>query len=176
MVLKPQDVLVVLKLALDGEMSYPQLAQSVGLSVGEAHNAVRRLGVAQLLDVAERKPRLAALEEFLVHGVRYAFPAQRKGLTRGIPTAASAPPLNAILTSNHEAPSVWPHSEGTIRGEELTPLYASVADACRGDVRLYEMMALVDSIRAGGARERQLAIQELQERLNSLKNGEWGAP
>ena len=169
MVLKPQDVLVALKLALHDGFSYPDLAQSVGLSVGEAHNAVRRLGVAQLVDVAERRPRLAALEEFLIHGVRYAFPAQRKGLTRGMVTAASAPPLHDILAENSE-PLVWPHVEGKIRGWELTPLYGSVPDACLEDAQLYELMALLDAIRSGGARERQLAIGLLRERLKALKN------
>lgn len=171
MVLKPQDILVALQLALDGSStySYPKLAQAVGLSVGESHNAVRRLGVAQLMDGAERRPRWAALEEFLIHGVRYAFPAQRKGLTRGMVTAGSAPPLCQLLTSTNEAPLVWPHATGEVRGWELTPLYSSVAQSSLNDARLYELLALLDAIRAGSARERQLATQLLHERLHNLK-------
>jgi hypothetical protein len=44
-------------------------------------------------------------------------------------------------------------------------LYQSVPQAVANDQKLYELLALVDAIRDGRARERNLAISELTRRL-----------
>ncbi|MBL8743327.1 MAG: hypothetical protein JNK04_19585 [Myxococcales bacterium] len=164
--MKPQDLVVVLKLADvgDGQATYPWLAAELGLSASEAHSAVKRAARAGLLDDA-RKVRRAALLEFLVHGAKYVFPPQRSALTRGVPTSLAAPPLKASFGET-ELPPVWPHPEGTVRGEGLLPIYRSVPDAARRDPKLYEWLALLDAVRAGRARERGLAVKELERRLS----------
>ena len=53
-----------------------------------------------------------------------------------------------------------------MRGEGLEPLYKSVPRAARADAQLYEWLALVDAVRAGRARERELAVKELRSRLS----------
>jgi hypothetical protein len=50
-------------------------------------------------------------------------------------------------------------------GVALSPLDPRVPDAILRDERLGEMLALVDAIRIGGARERSLAVKELKGRL-----------
>ena len=166
--LKPQDILVALKLASDGgNWNYPSLAAALGLSVGEAHNCVRRLTTARLYNPNTRAPIRASLQEFLVHGAKYAFPAQRKSLIRGVPTAWAASPLKEQLAATDEIPPVWPHPEGTTRGYEFTPLYVSAASVALRDPQLYEMLALIDGIRGGGARERNLAVELLIARLKT---------
>ncbi len=50
-------------------------------------------------------------------------------------------------------------------GCEFSPLYKSVPQAARRDAKLYELLALVDAIRAGGGQEREAAVRELQARL-----------
>jgi hypothetical protein len=52
---------------------------------------VRRLEAAGLLLPTDRHPNKSALLEFLVHGVRYAFPAQLGAEIRGVPTAGGLP-------------------------------------------------------------------------------------
>ena len=47
--LRPQDIAVALQLALRPGLAFKDLAQSVGLSQGEAHNAVMRLAAARLV-------------------------------------------------------------------------------------------------------------------------------
>lgn len=169
--LKPQDILVALKLVSDGgNWNYPSLAAALGLSVGEAHNSVGRLTAARLYNVSTHAPIRAALQEFLVHGAKYAFPAQRKSLTRGVPTAWAASPLKEQLVATDEIPPVWPHPEGTTRGYEFTPLYATVPSVALRDPQLYEMLALIDAIRGGGARERNLAVELLSARLKTPKD------
>lgn len=166
LVLKPQDAVVLLKLVVTGERwTYPSLAESLGMSASEVHAAVARAKQSGLYDEHRRMPNNKALAEFIVHGLRYVFPAERGPLTRGLPTAHAAPPLNGKIHSDEGPPPVWPDPEGTVRGEELRPLYRSVPTAARRDPALYELLALVDAIRAGRARERKLAAAELQARL-----------
>lgn len=167
--LKPQDVLVILKLSvLNGQQwSFPSLSASLDISLGEAHKSVQRLSMAHLYNPSSRAPIRAALEEFLLHGVKYAFPAERKGMTFGIPTAWAAPPLNAELVTTEEMPPVWPHPEGEVKGYELVPLYPAVPQAALNDGQLYQMLALLDSIRGGNARERKLAGELLRAKLKA---------
>jgi hypothetical protein len=166
-VLKPQDVVVLLKLAsqADREWTYPVLAVELGMSASEVHAAVRRATQSSLVD-ASRRVNAGALREFLVHAVKYVFPPERGGVTRGLPTAHSAPPLNNHFRSTTDMPTVWADPEGTTRGEALKPLYRSVPRAARADAKLYEWLALVDAVRAGRGRERELAVKEIEKRLS----------
>jgi hypothetical protein len=164
-ILKPQDVVVTLKLFGYRSIRPPfsQIAADLAMSQSEVHGAVKRAQAAHLLHGPEifGRPNVSALEEFLIHGVKYAFPAERGGPSRGIPTSYAAPPLNALIAPSDEPIPVWPHPEGTKRGTAFAPLYKTVPIAAIRDSTLYEMLALVDAIRDGRARERQLAEQEL---------------
>lgn len=167
MQLKPQDILVLLKLlSAEKGWSYRLLAQDLSMSVGEVHNSLYRATMAQLYDSIKKRPRVRALDEFLVHGLKYAFPAERGALTRGMPTAYAAPPLNRMFhASDEDLPPVWPDPEGSARGYQLTPLYESAPQAAKKDKSLYELLALLDAIRDGRARERNLAVEQLRKRL-----------
>jgi len=116
-----------------------------------------------------KKPRRAAVEEFLCHGLKYVFPPRRGGLTRGMPTSYAAPPLDSQLVLSTEHPPVWPYARGTVRGYAFFPLHQSVPQAAEQDLILYELLALVDAIRGGRAREASLAVQEIKDRLRSRK-------
>ena len=50
----------------------------------------------------------------------------------------------------------------------LEPLYKSVPHAALRDPALYELLALVDAIRDGRAREGNLAERDLVHRLKSI--------
>lgn len=168
MSLKSQDVLVVLKLAArpDVAWSYPRLAADLSMSASEVHASVRRATRSGLLQPDDRHtPNRKAVLEFLVHGLKYVFPAERGGFTRGLPTAHAAPPLRDQFATSDDPSPVWPDPDGTVRGEEFEPLYRSVPKAARADERLYELLALVDALRGGRARERELAVKELRARL-----------
>jgi hypothetical protein len=182
--LRPQDVVVALKLALPGARgwTYSCLGQELGLSASQVFLSVNRCRSAHLLDAAlvssapsqRRKDSVLSwssvnrknLTEFLVHGVKYAFPVRRGGLTRGLATSYAAPPLNKDIVSSPDPPPVWPSANGKTRGLELSPLYQNVPQAAARDARLYEALALVDAIRDGRAREREMAVRELTCRIN----------
>lgn len=64
---------------------------------------------------------------------------------------------------------MWPYGKGKVRGHSIVPLYLSVPEAALKDVKLYELLALVDALRVGRAREREIAIKELKLRLDLEK-------
>lgn len=153
MTIKPQDVLVALKLASTGAWTgtYAELAQEVGLSASEVHSAVRRLAESRLINADDKQVRTQALRNFLVHGLPYVFPAKPKEVTRGLPTAWAAPGLSEIITSMDQLPPVWPDPEGETQGVAVKPLYRSAVQAARRDSKLYQFLAAVDSLRLGRA-------------------------
>lgn len=64
-------------------------------------------------------------------------------------------------------PPVWPDKNGTECGMTLHPLYPTTPRAAAANPRLYELLVLVDSLRAGNPRERALALQEFEQRLHA---------
>jgi DNA-binding Lrp family transcriptional regulator len=171
MPLKPQDIMVVLKLCTYEGKRPPMsiIAADLNMSPSEIHAAIKRLQQARLLHgpQMQEKPNLSALEEFLLHGVKYAFPAEHGQLTRGLPTSFAAPPLKDEIVSGDELPPVWPWRDGETRGIALEPLYRTAPAAALRDPTLYELLALVDAVRDGRARERKIAEKELINRLRS---------
>ena len=161
--LRPQDVAVALQLVLTPGSSFAKIAENVGISVGEAHNAFKRLQLAKLISAAEGRVNKRLLRNFLVHGVPHAFPAKLGPETRGIPTAHSAVPLRDLISSND--PIVWPSADGPRRGQSLIPLYPGAPRIARKNRELYHALALVDALRMGRSRERKLASDLLQKSL-----------
>lgn len=148
-----------------GGADVPKLVEALGLSASEVHSAVKRTALCGLVDGETRTVRKEAFLEFLVHGLRYVFPAEWRGVTRGLPTSFAAPPLAAEFAAG-DLPPVWPHPEGTARGEGLAPLYKSAPNAALRDPQLYEWLALVDALRGGRARERRLAVNRIEKKLS----------
>ena len=153
--IRPGDIPIALRLVTHPGDQYEDLAAAFSSSTSSAHRAVARLEQAGLLIPGERQVNREALKEFLVHGARYAFPPVRGPETRGVPTAWSAPSLEGELPRGPMV--VWPSADGSARGEALVPLSDKVPDAARSDPWLHEMLALVDAIRVGQARDRRLA-------------------
>jgi hypothetical protein len=168
-VLKPQDLVVLLKLLALGDQrrSFAELGADLSMSASEVHASVGRAEQARLINSDLVGPRVAkvALKDFLIHGARYAFPATFGAATRGLLTAYAAPPLAGLVNQPAELPPVWPDPAGEQRGVTLHPLYPTVPQAARKDRKLYESLALFDALRGGAARERKLAAQLLAERL-----------
>jgi DNA-binding Lrp family transcriptional regulator len=166
MVTKPQDVLVALKLSLgDQGQTYAEMGTMLGMSASEVHAAVRRLIEAKLVEADTRQIRREALLKFLVHGVPHSFPASPKEVTRGMPTAWAAPAFEGKFKASEQMTPVWPDPEGLVQGAAVQPLYSSVTHAARRDSSLYDLLAFVDALRFGRARERAVAEAELGLRL-----------
>jgi len=176
--LKPQDIVFLLKLVAVGKnpWSFNKIAVDLGMSPSEIHAAAQRAVAAGLAIKMESeiRPNICNLSEFLEHGIQYVFVPERGAIERGLPTAYAAPPLREYFAGEFEAPPVWPDPEGKVRGETFSPLYKSVPGAAKRDPQLYELLALVDAIRGGRAREKELAKKELKERLEEYPWGDNG--
>lgn len=164
--LKPQDVLLLLKIVSDNSHSWNQkpTAEALGLSQSEVSEAVGRCKYAGLLAPNGKTVMRMALLEFLQFGIRYVFPIKPGAVVRGVPTSHSANPLKEDIQSSEAY--VWPYGKGTVRGHSILPLYPSVPEAALKDEKLHELLALVDALRVGRAREKELAIAALKKRLD----------
>lgn len=160
-VLKPQDLYVLLALLsrAGDDAGYTALAEHTGLAISAVHAALKRAATSRLVMFEARRPVLLKLQlqEFVLYGAKYAFAPVWGTLTRGVPTAYGAAPLNSVIAPSSDPVPVWPHANGTARGLSLAPLYPSVPEAALRDSRLYAVLALFDAIRSGQARERETA-------------------
>ncbi|WP_305806531.1 MarR family transcriptional regulator [Stenotrophomonas sp. YIM B06876] len=159
--LKPQELLVLLKVCAHPQQkfTFASLAQELAMSAAEVHASVKRATGAGLVNLRGRgdwSPIHPALLEFLLHGARYAFPAEIGPVKRGVPTAYGAEPLASQLQNSADVP-VWAHPHGTARGPSISPIYRTAPQAALADPALYRLLALLDALRIGRARERELA-------------------
>ncbi len=163
--MKGQDVLVLLKLTAIGgrEFQVNPLAKELGISPSELSLSIRRSTLAGLIDPLDKGCIRPALLEFMLYGFRYVFPVKPGSLTRGMPTAHSAPPLKDKIISKTDF--VWPLPKGPTRGLAIKPIYPSVPVATQNDSTLYKLLALADALRVGATRERNMASEILREMI-----------
>jgi hypothetical protein len=131
--------------------------------VGETHNSVGRLALSGLLSEADRSVVRDRLAAFLEHGVAIAFPPIWLPASRGVVTCRMA--SSGVSESGDTRTVVWPAADGASRGRGLAPLYAHAATLPSRNPALYELLCLVDLVRTGDVRERQIALAELRGRL-----------
>jgi hypothetical protein len=158
-VLRPLDIVVLLKLSLakGDRPPYLQLANELHLYPSEVYASIKRARASHFVQGPELKDRLNRSE--------------RGAMTRGVPTRYASSPLKQHLEQGKEPPPVWPHAEGSVRGYSYAPLHKNVPKAALADPHLYELLVLVDALRDGKARERELAVKELTKRLQGASDG-----
>lgn len=163
--MRPHDIVILLKIAAKGKQKWlmKDLSYELGISASEVSESINRSVIAGLISFNKKDLLKLNLLDFLNYGLRYVYPEQPGALVRGIATAHSAPPLNNIIVS--QEPYVWPYGEGKVRGQAITPLHPKVPEAALKDHFFYELMALVDTLRVGRAREKELAFKELKQRI-----------
>ncbi|NGM61096.1 hypothetical protein G5B30_04095 [Sphingobacterium sp. SGG-5] len=163
--MRPQDMVILLKIVtMDGEnWQLKDLANSLHISNSEVSESLERSLYAYLIDFEKRHVQRGNLIDFLLHGMKYVFPAQPGILTRGIPTAHSHPFMQSFMSS--EQAYVWPSSSGSVSGQAIEPFYANQVKAIQEDEELYRLLALLDVIRVGRLREKAIAEEALKEEL-----------
>jgi len=165
--MKSLDIVVLCKLLLleqrNMDWSYKFLSEEVILSASETHASVKRLIQSSVFDELSKSVIKSSMEELLINGVKYVFPAEKGSLVRGIPTAHSAPILNEIFSQSSEDKYVWPSAEGSVKGISIQPLSKTVPQAVLKDVELYNLLALIDTLRIGRARERKIAEEMIKK-------------
>lgn len=170
--LKPHDVCVALQLVLTPEADFRSLATSLGVSLGETHNATQRLQAAQLVLSHRRVANRSNLVDFVISGVPYAFPGELGPETLGVPTAHSGPYFRERIDAADVI--VWPDHEGSERGAALIPLYARAVELPKRNPALYRWLTAVDVLRVGRARERNLARKLFENEILADDRGAEG--
>lgn len=155
--------------SLADSYSLRNLEATTGISKTEVGASLKRLKFCKLIatDVKTSLPSVnkKACREFIVHGLKYVFPIVEGPIARGIPTQFFAPVLQGHLYSGGEYISVWPDAYGKEKGPSIVPLFKTVPKAVKQDQQLYKLLALVDAIRGGAARESQIAIKLFDEMI-----------
>lgn len=170
--MKSQDIIILLKIFLlkKENWTYADLSESLKMSTSTIFAALNRAKESGLYNKTTKLVYTEALLEFLIHGLKYVFPAHAGRLVKGIPTAHSAPPLANLIVAEKDI-YVWKEVKGKIRGQAIVPLCKQVPQIIENDADMYELLALIDALRVGKARERDLAEAELIKRIGG-KNAE----
>ena len=166
--LQAVDLLVILKLSAMGSPPAPErlVAEEIGLPESAVGLSLHRLEAMGLLrgEGEQRRINSLTLRQCLERAVRWIAPAEVGSAQLGLLTAHSAPPLTSRLIGDDD-PVVIPLPNGPARGRAVTPLHPLAPRAAERDPKLHTLLALVDALRIGGAREREVAAKELGARL-----------
>lgn len=138
------------------------------ICASETHASVKQAVVSGLAVAPARgewSPVRPNLLEFVLHGVRYIWPATAGPIKRGVPTAFGAEPLASQLTVVPGEAPVWAHPAGQAKGPTLSPIYRTAPQAALADPALHRLLALLDALRTGRARERSLASKLMEAEL-----------
>lgn len=147
-----------------GEWTLRELADGLMVDHTLVHRALKRAESVGLYSSATRRVNLPNLEELLIHASRFVLPAKLGEVTVGVPSAWAAKPIvNFIHESDTNLPPVWPTADGDVRGQALAPLHPSAPLAINRIPRLGDLLSIVDSLRAGDIRIRDVATKAIRE-------------
>ena len=165
--MRSHDIVILLKMVAlaDRPWHNKDLAQKLYISASEVSESLNRSRIARLVNSEKNRVNISAFVDFLEKGLPYVFPAEPGRITIGVPTAHSSLPLSQHIHS--EQGYVWPFAKGSMRGEAITPLHPNVPKAVENDSVLHELLSLADALRVGRARERNLAVELLNERIHA---------
>lgn len=163
--MRPHDVVVLLKIiCFERSWMNKDLSESLFISPSEISESLNRSMIARLISPDKKKVFKNALFKFIENGLSFVFPAEPGAVVRGIPTAHSAPVFKGYIVSNEIY--VWPSHNGSAKGQAIIPLYPNQVKAVAIDEKLYDMLALIDTIRVGNTREVEKANALLRERFD----------
>jgi DNA-binding transcriptional MocR family regulator len=170
MVLRQTDLYVLTgALANQGEaLSLRGLAEKLFVDHTVVSRALKRSEEAGLYQPATRRVNPGNFAELMIHAARFIAPAPLGGMTRGFNAAWAAAPISALIRrSGSEPPPVWPSALGVDRGQSLEPLHPGAVGAS-ADPKLGNLLAIIDCLRSGDARVRNVAASALEDQLAHL--------
>lgn len=156
-----------IELFADNRYSLLALEKSTGISKSQISLAIKRCVALKLLFIKDGIPYVNVHDLFNIirYAIMFFFPIKKVGLQYGLPISASSLFLNKKILVNKEYPMVWAYTKGNVWGEAIEPIYPTAPAAALKDPILYELLVLVDAIRANNPREKMVAINELERIL-----------
>jgi hypothetical protein len=141
-----------------GDWTFRSLADRLQVPHPVVQRALSRAQAAGLYSAERREVHSLHWEEFALHALHFVAPGKLGALVPGVPAAWAAEPMaSAIRSSGEDLPPVWPYARGRVRGQAFDPLHPAAPGAVEGWPELGEILALLDSLRAGDPRVRQVA-------------------
>lgn len=172
--IKSQDCIILVKILANPGVNWSQrqLANILFISLAEVNAGIKRLCEARLLRKDKQGqlfPNKDAASEFLVSSIKFLFPGKLGEFTRGIPTSVAAPLFHNKIALGEDPIPVWPYATGKSKGVALNPIHPTAPKSVNEhpDQMFYEILILIDVIRSGRARERNMAIKLLKQRLEN---------
>lgn len=160
------------------DISVRNLGYSLGISKTEISASLKRCIDSKLLVFLDSRGgellninsyewtvNLKALFNLIQYAFPYFYPIRQTGLAYGMRTCFSAPILADEILSAGDTLYVWPIESGDTFGIGIEPIYKSVAFAASHDKYIYDCFALIDAIRMGNSRERNVALNLLEHAL-----------
>jgi hypothetical protein len=174
---QPADIYILAGLLATDESNwtYRELARLLNVPHPLVQRALQRAEEADLYSSTDRTVQRPNMEEFLLHGLRYLAPVKLGAVVSGVPAAWGAPPMVRRIHESGGLPPVWPAANGRTRGQALPPLHKAAVAAITNLPRLGELLALIDSLRAGDMRVRSVAA-ELLDTVMRAKPSQTTAP
>jgi len=163
--MRPHDIIILLKIIAKAKEPWymKDIANELYISQSEVSESLNRSVLAGLIASNKKRILNTAVMEFIFYGLKYVYPQKPGAMQRGMPTAHSAMPLANTVKSHQKY--VWPYAMGEHRGFAVEPLHPNVPKACLQDVKLYELLSLLDAIRLGNVREQKMAMEEFKLRI-----------
>lgn len=167
--LHPADIYVLsgLIVADDRSWTYRELGNQLGVPHALVQRALQRAEEAELYSSESRSVHRPNLEEFLLHSLRFLAPAKLGRVVPGVRAAWAAAPMSRVIHESGDLPPVWPAANGQVRGQALPPLHEAAVATVEDLPKLGELLAIVDSLRAGDVRVRAAAAKMLPEILRT---------
>lgn len=169
--LRALDIASLLYLRVRPADPYSAMAERLGISKSTAHGSVQRLVKNRLAYESRRSMALVAdgpALDFLCYGVPYAFAPETVPDARGVPTGLRAFESGLSGSMSAALALVWPSKLADARGVGVAPLVPAASELPNRDRPLYRLLALVDALRLGDARERDVARDLLRAQLGEL--------
>ncbi|RYZ90280.1 MAG: hypothetical protein EOP04_04380 [Proteobacteria bacterium] len=164
--LKPQDLIVAIAIFSEKEWTQTSIAKSLNLPQGEVSKALSRLEEGGLYNPVFKRVQKDSLYDFLAHGVKYVFPGKLGKSVQGIPAAWGV--LGGISDSSPpvwEIPSEEARPSSVQRGRALNPIHKSALNLASVNAKARSLIAAIDSVRVGKAREMNLGRDILKKEL-----------
>jgi hypothetical protein len=167
-VLSPTDIYVLAGVLAGpgGKATLRELALDLHVDHTLVHRSLKRAEEAGLYNKDSKQVNRANFEELMIHAARFIAPAPLGQITRGVPAAWAAEPISRrVRQGGEEPPPVWPDVDGNVRGQAMKPLHPAALRGSQDSPALADLLSMIDSLRAGDARVRQVAAEELHVAL-----------
>ena len=152
------------KVHFTSDWTFDRLARELYSSPSKIFRALRRAEACHLYDSNRKHIRKSELLS-LLRVVRHIFPFEPAGIARGVLTGPSGPAaLERMAVLPDAINYVWKDASSDIQGMVVKPIIPNATKLVY-DTNMYSYLCLVDELRVGGARERVLALEDLENLL-----------